>query len=436
MKNLIMTITMAATGVVAWQPALAQADAATVDGANAEMQVHVSAKERLSDAFREFAEELGIEYGAFNQGKFYSKGQSPVPVSVQSPDFVKACSMAYERAFLSAVSQFVMDFYGQDTSKKIYNYYNDSSSDINESPVAKAKSIADKVILLTDAKLDKALESEGVPPEKYAGESIVAKRKIFLDEIVNKSMKTALHASSGCMPVKTFLSIGDDGKYYVGVVVRYDSSSVELARCFKQRRRPGLKKAGGIKLKDALPPKEEMCMNFGVRLYYDDTGYPSLLSFGQYGAHFAGKSVLAAERAEEQALKQAQVLADSAMTMFINSFVRVGEESEMSEISSEEIAFSDDGNPTPESVVKTVDKFAQKIEQQGSDRLRGRSTVFSEILKHPSGQKAAVVVRRWSFETFDAVQSIDSKADKKEDRPDNPAKPAKGGVLKGRTFDF
>ena len=57
---------------------------------------------------------------------------------------------------------------------------------------------------------------------------------------------------------------------------------------------------------------------------------------------------MAVERAEEQALKQAQVLADSAMTMFINSFIRIGEESEMSEISSDDIAFSEDGNPTPE----------------------------------------------------------------------------------------
>lgn len=176
--------------------------------------------------------------------------------------------MAYERAFLSAVSQFAMDFYGQEAAKKIYNYYNDSSSDINESPVSK--------------------------------------------------------------------------------------------------------KAGGLKLKDALPPKEEMCMNFGVRLYYDDTGYPSLLSFGQYGAHFAGKSVMAVERAEEQALKQAQVLADSAMTMFINSFIRIGEESEMSEISSDDIAFSEDGNPTPESVLKTIDRYSQKIEQQGQRRRHWR----------------------------------------------------------------
>lgn len=443
MNKLIMTIAMAATSVAVLNSAVAlaanssdQAQQSTPEGANAEMQVRISAKERLSDAFRGFAEELGIEYGAFNRGKFYSKGQSPVPASVQSPDFVKSCSMAYERAFLSAVSQFVMDFYGQETAKKIYNYYNDSSSDINESPVARAKTIAEKVSLLADAKLDKALESEGVPPEKYSGESIVAKRKIFLDEIVNKSIKTAVHASSGCMPVKTFLSIGDDGKYYVGVVVRYDSSSTELARCFKQRRRPGLKKAGGLKLKDALPPKEEMCMNFGVRLYYDDTGYPSLISFGQYGAHFAGKSELAVERAEEQALKQAQVLADSAMTMFINSFVRIGEESEMSEISSDDIAFSEDGNPTPESVLKTIDKFSQKIEQQGTDRLRGRSTVFSEIIKHPSGQKAAVVVRRWSFETFDAVQAIDSKREKEEVKTTDSVEPAKGGVLKGKTFDF
>ena len=98
MNKLMMTIAVAATSVAVLSTAVAQdadnsgqAPASTAEDPNAEAKVRISAKERLSDAFKAFAEELGIDYGIINQGKFYCKGQSPVPVSVQSPDFVKSC---------------------------------------------------------------------------------------------------------------------------------------------------------------------------------------------------------------------------------------------------------------------------------------------------------------------------------------------------------
>lgn len=411
---------------------------ADVQGANEELAVRVSAKDKLSEAFAEFAAELHFDYGAMTPtGKLYSKGQAAVAAGLESPDFIKSCAMAYERAYLDALSQFIMDFYGHQTTKQIYDYYNDASSDVLEPPPAEARTVCEKVKLLTEAKLDKALREEGVPMEKYAGASIVAKRQLFLEQIGKKIANVAVHSSSGCMPVKTFVASGDDGRYYVGVVVRYDESCRELARCFRQKRRPGVRRDGGLTLKDALPPKDEMYSNFGARLYIDETGYPSLLSFGQYGVSYPGRNPRAADRAEDAAIRQARNLADSALTMFINSTLRVTEDSEMGEGESEDIVFTEDGAPSYDSVMKTIDRQRRGIEQVGSDTLKGRSTVFSEILTHPNGHKLAVVVRRWSFDTVDAIDRMDAKKPAERERQHVPARPNPGAQIhKGHTYDF
>lgn len=404
---------------------------------NAEIKVRIDAKARLTTAFNEFAREVGFDYGVYTQdGRFYSKGQSPVAAHYASPSFVKSCAMAYERAYINALSQFVMDFYGRETSTKLLQYYGDNSSNASESPTAKAKGICDKVVLLADAKLNKALEAEGVAPEKYNVCGVVEKRNLLTDAIITKTMKRALQSSSGCIPVRTFVSIGDDGQYYVGVVVRYDATSKELAKCFKNKTRPAVKKDFGLSLKDALPPKEEILSNFGVRLYFDETGCPALLSFGQYGSSYTGQNPIAADRAEEHALRQAQNLADSGLTMFINSFMDISEGSEMSEIQTEDIVFTDDGNATPESVSAVIDKIRRNVKQQGSDTMRGRSTVFCEVLEHPNGHKVAVVVRRWSFATVDAANRMDATRKSDAEKQVVPSRKSNGAIMKGRTYDF
>ena len=180
-----------------------------------------------------------------------------------------------------------------------------------------------------------------------------------------------------------------------------------------------------------------MTSNFGVRLYYDESGTPSLLSFGQWGSSYTGKSAAMAERAEDQALNQARMLADSGLTAFINSFMDAAESGSAGESISEGIVFTDDGNATPESVANVADVYVKKIRQSGSDTMKGRSTVYDEILTHPNGHKVAVVVRRWSFATVDAVDAIDAVKPPEKTEAEKPAAHKEGaGVRKGRTYDF
>jgi hypothetical protein len=212
-----------------------------VKSANADIKVEVCGKATLNESFGQFAKAAKIEYGKPTpDGRLFNKGYVAVAVDAHSPMFVKSRAMAYERAYLNALANFIMDAYGSTVTETISEAYGDESSDVNESPVAKAKTLMDKVALLTEAKLDRALAEEGVPADKYAQASVVEKRKIFKDAVAKKTLNKVLHMSSGCIPVKTFESWGSDNRYYIGVIVRYDRTSKTLAMCFKNKMRPAV----------------------------------------------------------------------------------------------------------------------------------------------------------------------------------------------------
>ena len=442
-----MKVTIVAAALVASSVVFAQEQAAAPESvsaesaaqANADITIKVSsARDELKDAFKEFAKEAKITYGKPTpDGRLYCKGQSSVNADYSSPQFIKSRAMAYERAYLDAIARFMIDSYGHETTQKVLDFYGNQSEDAAESPVVKAKSLGEKVALLADAKLNAALEASGVPPEKYAAAGVVEKRKLLQDSIAVSTMNKVITMSSGCIPVKTFEARGDNGRYCIGVVVRYDRTSKTLAKCFRQKVRPAISKPRGMTLSEALPPENEMTANFGVRLYFDETGTPALLSFGQWGIAYTGKSATMADRAEEQAINQARLLADSGLTSFINSFMNTSESGDVGEGVSESIVFTDDGNATPESISNVADVYIKKIRQSGSDTMKGRSTAYDEVLKHPNGHKVAVVVRSWSFGQVDAVNAIDAPEPQGDKGPEKPAaKKEDAGVRTGRTYDF
>ena len=405
--------------------------------ANKDITVVVNAKDQLDDAFAEYAEKRGFTYGEKTaKGSIYYKGSSPVDQNVESGTFIKSRSFAYERAYVNALSAYVLDFFGRETATTFMETFGDQSTNAEEPPKMTPADLFEKIKLLADAKLNKALSDAGVDPSRYEGAPIVEKRKLMQDTIVKRVVNKAIHTSSGCLPVKTFESRGTDGRYYIGVVVRVGADCTALANSFRLKQRPALCREGGLTVNEALPETpEEMVQTFGVRLYFDETGTPSLLSFGQFGSSYLGKSSRMAERAEVQAQKQARALADSALTMFINSFADVTDESDLSEDISDTRVFTADGGVSAEEVSNIIDIYRSKIKQTGSDTLKGRTTVYDRFVTHPSGQRVAVCVRRWSFAQVDAVDEVLTQPRPQPEKP-KAQKVYDSGVRSSRTYDF
>jgi len=405
--------------------------------ANKDITVEVNAKDKLDDAFAEYAEKRGFTYGEKTpKGSIYYKGSAAVDQHIESATFIKSRTFAYERAYLNAVGAYVMDFFGRELTETYMETFGNYSSNVEDAPKMTPADLGEKIALLADAKLDKALAEAGVDPSKYQGVPVVEKRKLMQDTLVKRTVNKALHSSSGCLPVKTFESRGTDGRYYIGVVIRVGADCTALSNAFRTKQRPALSRDGGLTVKEALPDTpEEIVQTFGVRLYFDETGAPSLLSFGQFGSSYKGKSGRMADRAEQQAQRQARALADSALTTFINSFTDMTEESDLAEDIGESRLFHADGTATPEEVSNIIDIYRSKIKQTGSDTMKGRTTVYERVVKHPEGQRVAICVRRWSFGQVDSVNEVINQGAPKKPVPQEK-KTYDSGVRSSRTYDF
>ncbi|MBQ7176769.1 MAG: hypothetical protein IJS08_05070 [Victivallales bacterium] len=397
----------------------------------------------LEEAFAAFAKERGIDaYGTKNaKGVMYITGQATVPVNVNSPDFVKGRTVAFEKALRNATSKMVMDLTGQEMMEEVSKYFSDQSDDRLEPPkdFAESKStILKKLKGLSEAALDEGLRKLGKNPDDY-GNKVETKRKLFQDEIFTKAVRKAIGKSSGYLPVQTFETRSADGNYSIGVVLRYDYDTIEIAQSIYRKKLPLVRSTSGLSISDALPSNEEMLNQFGVRLFFDEKGQPALLSFGCWGSSYTGKDVRRQERAMEHAFRQAESMANTQLTRFINSTISMVEQSERSENEYEGVSFDSMDNATEESFVKYVDRIMSETRVKGSDSMIGRSTVKKVTLIHPSGHKIAYVVRLWSFDTLASNKSILSgkrPVEQKQGQPAAPVKKEDSGVRQGRVYDF
>ena len=440
-KILVSSILVAAAIAFAEDAAVAIAESET-KSINADMQAAqiVTSGMMMEDAFENYRKERGIDaYGTPNaKGTVYFTGSSSVAVNVSHADFIKSRSMAYQKAYMDAIAKLVMDRTGKELTKTIRELGSDDSSNAQEAPASlndARATLSKKVEALAEATVDQALQNMGVDPSEYENKGPAAKKTLYCDSILKSSVKKAFGTAAGALSVQSFETRAEDGNYTVGVVLRSDATCTEVARCIAKKQRPTLSNASGMTVQEALPDAAEMLTQFGVRLFFDENGEPALLSFGQWGSSYRGNNTRMIERADRHALKQAENLANSQLTDFINSTIRVTEESLTGEEEVRRMIFQQDGTATQEDVVNFVDKWQNRSESIGYDTMIGRSTVYKKILIHPSGHRVAVVVRCWSFGKLDAEKNVlDSGKNKKPAA--KPIKQEEPGVRKGRTYDF
>lgn len=398
----------------------------------------VSSGMLMEQAFEKYRQERNIAaYGTPNtRGTTYFTGQSTVTANVNSPDFIKSRSVAFMRAYQNAITQMVMDRVGREVTTTLAEEFSDNSTNAEEKPEENGSSapvILRKIGALSEAALDKALRKMDVDPAEYADKSVEVRKDLFKNALIKRAVRTAVDNASGCLPVQTFESRSSDGTYTIGVVLRFDADCKEIARCIAAKKRPLITRSNGLTIEQALPDDEELLTQFGVRLFFDESGSPSLLSFGQYGSAYTGNNSRQRERAMEHAFRQAENIANQQLTEFINSTVSLEESSDIGEEEVARIFFLADGTKVREELTNCIDRFSSRSKTVGYDTMVGRSTVCRRTLTHPAGHQVAVVVRRWSFAKLDAelnIQQQEEKAKKTEFRKED------SGVRQGRTYDF
>jgi len=414
-------------------PEQVQADAAELNEVVVPIKTN---KDKIEEEFDAFAKASGITYGIPDKkGAVYFKKYMRVEVNVDHPRFIQSRTMAYEKAYMDALTEYVMDQFGREMIEKLREYVSDDSDYQMDKPVPKkaVDGVWKKTKALSEAKLDNALRKEGVDPTKIDGKSDAEKRVLFRDAILNKSIKRASGSTAGIVPIQTFEARDPRGNYAVGVILKAGPSVKEVAAAMKRKQLPSstLLRSGGKTVQDILPQGDAIMKSFGVRLFFNEKGLPSLISFGQFGVAYTGKDERQLERSQDTAIKQATAQADSAITAFINSSISAQSENTSGEVAEQTRQIAESGDFTDSDMTKFVNRVVETSRLVGEDTLKGRSTVYSKVLKHPSsGHWVAVVVRQWNYDL--AGVNIQEPTKPEAAQP----KPKTDGVERGDIFDF
>lgn len=423
----------------------AEVSAESVRAANemAKDAPRLKASAQIKKEMKAWKKKHGIVTGVVKKGAIYLESVQKVSENAGSPRFVMARAAAFEEAYLDALSGYVMDKSGQTSFETANRFFMDGSSDRDTPP----KNLDDAVARITSkasqlavAKLDAALKEMGVPVAEYEKKDIVAKRQLFLESILTKSIDEATDEAVGISVVTTFEGNDDAGNYAIGVILRGGVDTEVIAECLREKRRPVMVRPDmAAPVDELLPPEEDIAQEFGVRVVFDEKGVPALLSFGQAGYDYTGKDEDEEDDFTKLALEQAEGQANDQLTMFINSQIHVKNERSRGKARERVLEFDSKGIPTKKSIRNYVSRMTKAADVSGSDTMIGRSTVFKELVPHPHAKahQVAVCVRMWSFDQFDAMSGIKNRPRGPVSEQD-PVVPVRvtPGARRGRTYDF
>jgi hypothetical protein len=349
----------------------------------------------IEDWFKERCIVEGVEK---NNKSYYSSVQLALPLT--NPHWVKSRQLAFERAMLEIRSQFIQDNYGLNQNEIEFRYFNNDSSNNLEfqqdNSTSKIKAIAAKSMALADEKLNQMLEELDVNPEEYHASSPAKRQAITEDALTKNILIKAMGESSGILSFKTFEANDEDGNHAIGVIALYSPKLRQIAydmahgREIAQSSKPGREVSSYY---DISP--EALTSTFGVRAVKDPQGNHVLLSFAQWGSSYQGTSKKLQKRGKKAALKQAENIATSQMTDFMNSSLTFNDLSNIGDAVGDYLV-KQGANLSRKDETTIVDEVLETIKYSSEARIEGTRKVKSWSYKHPYGHQIVGSVKVWS----------------------------------------
>lgn len=413
MKKLIAVGALLPFAALAEEPAVvttteAQAEK-SVEVANQDAEIVISAKEKIQEAFDAFLEKKASDgvmaYGQATEGgiTYYAEMQVVNALSKADPDFAKKREAAFMRAFSKIRNNYIRYTFNSvietcETGEFLHDSAAQKQQDLTQDSALKR--MGKKLMALTEAQLDKKLAETGKDPSTFG--TTVAKRKYLADSIVRNAVLRSFGSCAGISVVKTMIGKGSDGKWAVGVIAKYDPVLVSVAECMARKVRPAVAPKAGIPVSQLL--KGRVTEQFGVRFYYDQNGLPALLAFGQWGAPADTGDVMESDLLEKSARDQAIGMADLELSNFIAGCVSFTAANKAGEEYSKSITYDERGCPNGfETKTDIIDFVNQRFETKALDTGAGRDIVLNgRVFKDPStGAKVVVAAVSWTFSKVD-----------------------------------
>ena len=389
-----------------------QEKAATIEFISPQSAQDMDASDIVERQIEDFANRLGISYGVpDNKGRIFF--YSVRTLNVHSPNFIKARIAAFDKAYLEAQRDLALylgkDIFTKTLAKTLEDY---SEGKGLENKQSNWQVLKKKLLALTDAALNKALEKLGVNPEKLGSMSLAEKRTLFLDTIKRQTIIKTFHELSGSVPVKTFEGINKDSNYAVGVILMYSPKLKQVAYDIVHKRESVYWNPKKGKPINAYLPKTDKgwYSSWNVRVVWDKQGYPAILSFGQWGENWS-KNPKKRERYKKHIYHMADTLADAYIADFLAASVAATKMSEAG-AGTKTVQILDPEQPVEKDIESTYDKYKEEIKRTAKVlNIRGIGTVARRTIYPKIGDRRfiiGVVVKAYTYESAQKAKGLEN----------------------------
>ena len=330
------------------------------------------------------------------------RGTALVGKNAFEKDWGKSRSVAYVRAYLDAMREFVVKRRSVIRSNTVRDYLEDDYGVVEESdPQSYLDRIGTKSAALLEKKLENALTEEGLSESEI--EELTAPQKVirFRDSVTRRSTIEASGSASGLVPVKTVEVVNCDGDTAIGVVLASSRKmGVLAAQVANGEPVPSDSQRAGKTVPEQLNSLADVDLvtEFGIRHWWDDQGYPVIISFGQWGWYSANLNNRQKDRAWRFAKEQAEMQARAYLSEFINLGTLFVSESETGSVAEEATIRHSSGIGEDVDVENMIDRLVRTAQTESRVALTGLSTLRTWSATHPLAKDQELVgaVVYWS----------------------------------------
>lgn len=356
-------------------------------------------------------------------------GTATVSLPTDDKRWPKARALAYQKAFNDAMAGYVSTIRADLTVRLVRDEFEQDldesafTSEPEDSASSRAERLFEKIATLGERKLDQALAESGMSAEEIARLDPTEKKTVYSNRIKRQTTRQAFGSAAGLVPVQTFEAIDEDGNSAIGVAAVFSPRMRRLARQVAQGKSitPDSDRARlSIAHQLAEFSDQELVNHFGVRVYWDEKGYPTLVSFGQWG--FSNERLDRRKKARRRnfASQQARNDAQSHLITFIRASTRFSDESAVGEDVEEALTVESDGTVGDTETVRLVDTIVKKANVTSQTKLTGMQTLRTWTALHPDVKDQEIVgaIVSWSPAREKAVRM--AVADKPLEKPALP----------------
>ena len=348
----------------------------------------------LSAEWEKSLREKGLVQGANERDIYVAVGRKTVEFPPGHPGFHEARTVAFDIAYLRSKAELVR-FLGSsiEQSNSYEALENAQWSDGQGEALERLKQtdrISRKLSDLAEVKLDQELAARDpkYDPDKYGSRE--EKEKAFRGAFRRQIREVASSSVSGAVPLEVLEGPVEDGNAYEILVGLVWSPRLELAaRAVAGGYAPVRADEAGIDILDWLPQdSDSICASWGVHKMIDENGDQVFVGFGQAAPRKTSAS--RRTRAEEAALRRAELRAKGAIRGFVGEVVR-SESSEEGEEISIEYADAAMSGALGSTFVEKLESNAKAI------TITGLTVVGQWVLGHSAdNQRVAVVAVSWT----------------------------------------